>query len=115
MNKENQIFLRKEADIIIVDIKGDITAQSEPFIFDAYQKIKDFKKILFNFEESAYINSGGIAIIISILAKGNKSNQVIYISGLSDHFKKVFHMVGITKYSKIYFTEVEALKDLINV
>lgn len=111
MNKENQIFLRKEGDIIIVDIKGDITAQSEPFIFNVYQKIEDFEKILFNFDESAYINSGGIAIIIFILAKASKKNQVIYMSGLSDHFKKIFHMVGITKYSKIYSTELEALKD----
>jgi anti-anti-sigma regulatory factor len=34
------------------------------------------------------------------------------IAGLSDHFKKIFNMVGITKFAKLYNTQEEALKAL---
>ena len=39
-------------------------------------------------------------------------NQLICIAGLSGHFKKIFNMVGITKFAKIYNTVGEAMADL---
>ena len=48
--------------------------------------------------EDAYINSGGIALLIQILAQTKRNNQQIGITGISDHFEKIFHMVGITKF-----------------
>jgi anti-anti-sigma factor len=64
------------------------------------------------FEEKAYINSGGIAVLIQLLAETKRNNQKIGITGLSDHFKKIFNMVGITKFAKIYNTVEEALENL---
>ena len=39
-----------------------------------------------------------------------QENQLIGITGISDHFKKIFGMVGITKFAKIYDTVEEALE-----
>jgi len=113
MDKATDVFMRREGDVVIVNIKGDVTAQSEQVIEDAYEKISSsgYQKILLHFDENAYINSGGIAVLITMLAKSRKNNQVIYMTGLSDHFQKIFHMVGITNYSKIYSSEPEALQD----
>jgi len=94
-------------------IQGDITAQSEPVINEAYKKADDqgaAQKILIQFEEDAYINSGGIAVLIQILAHTQKKNQQIGITGLSDHFKKIFNMVGISKFAGIYNTVEDAIK-----
>ena len=73
------------------------------------QTIKALKKILLKFDKDAYINSGGIAVLIQILANTKRNNQQISITGLSDHFKKIFHMVGITKFAKIYDSVENAL------
>ena len=112
MQQPNQIKLEKHGDVILLDIRGDVTAFSEPFLNDAYKNSNDFgaSKVLLKFEEDAYINSGGIAVLIQILAQTKKNNQEIGITGLSDHFKKVFHMVGITKFATIHPSLEEALK-----
>ncbi len=114
MNEEIEINLEKQGDVTIFDIQGDVTAFSEPYFNEAYKNANDqaAKKILLKFTEGAYINSGGIAVLIQLLAETKRNSQKISITGLSDHFKKIFHMVGITKFAKIYNTTDEALEEL---
>jgi len=112
MEQTNQFQLEQQNDVTVLHIQGDITAQSEPVINEAYKKAEDqgaVQKILVRFEEDAYINSGGIAVLIQILAHTQKKNQQIGITGLSDHFKKIFNMVGISKFAGIYNTVEDAL------
>ena len=110
MEQANQILLEQLGDITLLDILGDVTILSESFLNDAYADAnnRDAGKILLKFEENAYINSGGISVLIQLLAKTKQNNQQIGITGLSDHFKKIFNMVGITKFAKIYHTREEA-------
>ena len=113
MEQTNQFQLEQQNDITLMHIQGDITAQSEPVINEAYKKADDqgaAQKILIQFEEDAYINSGGIAVLIQILAHTQKKNQQIGITGLSDHFKKIFNMVGISKFAGIYNTVEDAIE-----
>jgi anti-anti-sigma factor len=114
MLKENEIQVETDGEVTLFDIKGDVTAFSEPFLKEAYNNANDegANKILLKFEEDAYINSGGIAVLIQLLAETKKNNQQIGITGLSDHFKKIFNMVGITKFARIYPSVDEATKSL---
>ena len=114
MQQTNEIRLDTEGAVTIMDIKGDITAFSEPFLNESYQKAtaQGAGKILLKIDKDSYINSGGIAVLIQILAQTKKNNQVIGIAGISDHFQKIFHMVGITKFAKIHASLEEALKEM---
>ena len=104
MQHKNDITLERQGPVVVLSIQGDITSFSEPFLNAAYQEANDqgTRKILLNIEGDSYINSGGIAVLIQILAQTKKNNQQIGITGLSDHFKKIFHMVGITKFADIH-------------
>ncbi len=114
MNQELEIKLENRGDVMLFDLQGDLTIFSEPFINEAYNDANDqgVSKILLKFEESAYINSGGIAVLIQLLANTNKNNQQVAIAGLSKHFQKIFKMVGMTKFAKIYNSVDEALEAL---
>jgi len=115
MPQKNEIKVERKNDITLLHIQGDITSHSEPHINGAYKSANDqepTKKILLQFEEEAYINSGGIAVLIQILAQTQKNNQQIGITGLSDHFKKIFCMVGITKFADIYNSLEDALESM---
>jgi anti-anti-sigma factor len=70
------------------------------------------KKILLKFDEKAYFNSEGLKVMIQFLTETNKNQQQVGIFGLSDHFKKIFNMVGITKFAKLHNTQEEAFKAL---
>lgn len=112
MEQQTEIVLETTGDVTLFDIKGDVTALAEPFLDDAYKKALDqgVSKILLRFNKDAYINSGGIALLIQILAETKKNSQTAGITGLSDHFKKIFNMVGITKFAKIFDTVDAALE-----
>ena len=109
--RPNAVKIESHGDILLLDIRGDVTAFSEPSLDSAYNSAKESspKKIILKFEEAAYINSDGIAILIQVLAQSRRNNQKIGITGLSDHFKKVFNMVGITRLATIYPTLQDAL------
>ena len=114
MQEVNEIKLETQDAVTIMDIQGDVTAFSEPFLNEAYRNASDrgAQKILLKFDSKAYINSGGIAVLIQVLAQTQKNDQLIGITGISDHFKKIFHMVGMTKFAKIYDSLEDALKQM---
>ena len=114
MTQEIEIRLETLGSVTLFDIKGDMTVVSEPFVEEAYKNVNDqgTSKILLKFDQNAYINSGGIAVLIQLLAETKRNNQQIGITGLSDHFKKIFSMVGITKFARIYNTVEEGLESL---
>jgi len=114
MKQEIEIHLKRHGDITIFDIQGDVTVFSEPFFNEAYKNASNqgMSKILLKFYENAYINSGGIAVLIQLLAETKKNQQQISIAGLSPHFQKIFNMVGISKFAKIYSTADEAMADM---
>ena len=113
MNKDIQVSISRKDDVSILNIKGDVTANSGVAIEEAYQKVSSdgAKKILLYFDKDGYINSGGIAILIGIASESRKKEQKIRMTGLSSHFQKIFDMVGLTKYTAIFPTEELALKD----
>ena len=111
MEQANEILLEQLGDVTLFDIRGDVTILSESSLNDVYEDANNrgAGKILLKFEKNAYINSGGISVLIQLLAKTQQNSQQIGITGLSDHFKKIFNMVGITKFARICNTREEAL------
>ena len=115
MDQGNEIRVETRGSVTLFEIRGDVTVVSEPFLKEAYKNASQeggTKSLLLEFDQNAYINSGGIAVLIQILSETKRNNQQVVITGLSDHFKKIFNMVGITKFAKIYGSVDEALKAL---
>ena len=112
MEQNTQVETRVQNDVGIIDISGEVTSFSEKILEEVYEKLTadGLKKVGFNFENVSYINSAGMAIIISILTKSRARDQTLRSWGLTDHFQKIFDMVGITKYMHHKKSEEEALK-----
>ena len=102
----------EKRDVSVIRMNGDVTALSGGVIEEAYQNLsaEGAKKILLRFDQSGYIDSGGIAILIGIASKSRQRGQEIRFTGLSSHFKAIFQMIGLTKYTKIYPSEDVALE-----
>lgn len=95
----------------ILAFSGDISSTSKDAILAAYHGLgASASPLLLDFTAVDYINSSGIAIIIQMLLEAHKAGlRSIGIFGLSAHFKKVFTMVGISKYANLYEDEKTAL------
>jgi len=110
----NQINLEQHGAVTLFNIRGDLTSFSEPVLSEAYHNANEqgAAKILLKIDGDAYINSGGIAALIQILAQSKRNNQHIGITGVSNHFKKIFAMVGITRFADIHETVENALEKM---
>jgi anti-anti-sigma factor len=113
MSDGNELSVRVKNDVSIIDVKGDVTPNTAGPIEDAYKQVTvaASKKILLCFARDGYINSGGIAVLIGIVSESRKRGQVVRMTGLSAHFQKIFDMVGLTKYARIFPSEDAALAD----
>lgn len=108
----NEISLQTLEDVYILNIVGNVTSISEQALVDTYEEAseKSATKIIIRFNEHVSINGAGLAILIQLLSESKKRNQVITITGLSEKFKRVFEMVGITEFAKIFDKEKDAIK-----
>jgi anti-anti-sigma factor len=112
MSNDIEVSVRNAGDVAIIDIHGDVTAITGEAIEEAYQQVSadGVKKILLAFAPTCYINSGGIAILIGMASESQENEQSIRLTGLSEHFHKIFDMVGLTRYTDIFPSEAAALE-----
>jgi anti-anti-sigma factor len=112
LEDELSVSIRERDGVSIIDLVGDVTTFAEEKINTAYAQVTEqgAKQILLNFRQNDYINSAGIAILIGIVTEVNRNNQKLAVSGLSQHFQKIFRMVGLAQYAEIYQDEDEAIK-----
>ena len=112
LEDELSVSTRERDGVAIIDLVGDVTTFAEEKINGAYTQVtgQGAKHVLLNFRQNDYINSAGIAILIGIVTEVNRNNQKLGVSGLSQHFQKIFRMVGLAQYADIYQDDEEAIK-----
>jgi anti-sigma B factor antagonist len=93
----------------IVDIQGDVTAASEDVLMGAYEAAGDARAIVLNFSSLAYMNSGGIGLLVTLLVRANRRSQQLLAFGLSDHYRQIFELTRLDEAVGIHETEHEAL------
>ncbi len=103
--------VRQIAGVWIVDFAGDITKFADQEIQGAYRQIPDQGKLFaLNFSHCDYINSAGIAVIISLITQARRKKQRVMAYGLTSHYHKLFYMVGLSDYVEIYNNESEIIE-----
>ena len=112
-DKEEEISVRTEQGVTIIEVKGNITARSEPFLVSAYETVGEGGKVVMRFEDNSSINGAGIAVLIQLLSDAERKGTTIALAGLSDNFRKVFEMVGITQFAALHPTEEQAIAALV--
>ena len=94
-----------------IDIEGDITAQSEDVLMDAYARASadGVKAIVLNFTELDYMNSGGIGLLVTLLVRAQRQHQRVLAYGLSDHYRQIFELTRLDEAVGIHDSEAGAL------
>jgi anti-sigma B factor antagonist len=107
--KLEEVKCNSGALITVLRYAGDVTSASEAAVLGTYKGLPgSTKRIILDFSEVDYLNSSGIALIIQMMIAASKSGQTVQIFGLKPHFKKVFTMVGITRYTTLHPDEQTA-------
>jgi anti-sigma B factor antagonist len=95
----------------VIDIKGDITAQSEDVLMDAYSRSSGagVRAIVLNFSGLDYMNSGGIGLLVTLLVRAQRQHQRVLAYGLSDHYRQIFELTRLDEAVGIHDSEDDAL------
>ncbi|MDD2388322.1 MAG: response regulator [Desulfobacterales bacterium] len=98
-NKEQEVSVEEKEVTAVIHIQGNISSHSESILQEAYKDAIAMNKgkITLAFNENASINGAGIAILTQLLLDAQQKNFRIFVTGLSENFKKVFNIVGISK------------------
>ena len=105
--------VRHQPGIAIIDLHGEIDASAEGVLNTAYNEAESQEpgSILLNFSDVQYINSTGIALIVSLLAQARKSQRRLLACGLSDHYVEIFKITRLADFMSVFPDEASALKD----
>jgi anti-sigma B factor antagonist len=97
-----------------IDVKGDITAQSEEVLMDAYGRASGpgVRAIVLNFTDLDYMNSGGIGLLVTLLVRAQRQRQAVLAYGLSDHYRQIFELTRLDEAVGIHDGEAEALAEV---
>lgn len=95
----------------VIDIEGDITAQSEDVLMDAYGRAnaKGVRAIVLNFTGLDYMNSSGIGLLVTLLVRAQRQRQSVLAYGLSEHYRQIFELTRLDEAVGIHDSEDDAL------
>src|SRR6266540_2492196 len=108
---EPKVAVRRRGDVAVLDIVGDIDRTADTPLQQAYdQAVTDGgQAVLLNFGEVGYINSTGIAVIVSLLARARKERRVISAYGLTEHYRQIFELTRLDEAIGIHDSEDAAV------
>jgi anti-anti-sigma factor len=109
--KSLEAQVRHQPAVAIVDLHGEINAFAEDRLNAAYAEAESRapELILLNFSDVDYINSTGIALIVSLLARARKAKRRLLACGLSDHYVEIFQITRLVDFMNVFPDEKSAL------
>lgn len=106
-----EAIVRRENGSAIIDLAGDINGFAEAVLNAAYDEAGQLNSeaLVLNFGNVDYINSTGIALIVSILGKARKDQRKVVVYGLSEHYLEIFEITRLSDFMEIVADERAAL------
>jgi len=90
-----------EDDAVLV-LHGDINSTAASGFEAAYAQIEGGTgSIVIDFSDTDFINSTGIALIVSLLAKARAAHRPVVARGLTDHYREIFDITRLSDFLTI--------------
>jgi anti-sigma B factor antagonist len=101
--------VRVESAGVVIDLAGDIDRTAKDALDAAYDQTGSGPAVILNFSQVDYINSTGIAVIVTLLARARAEGRHLRAWGLSGHYREIFQITRLADFMSIYDDEPAAL------
>jgi anti-anti-sigma factor len=100
---ELDVTVRTDGETATIDLVGEINSAAESALDEGYRQAQaaGAKTIVLDFNEAAYINSSGIALIVSLLGQARGHGIDVQARGLSDHYREIFEITRLADFMTI--------------
>jgi len=106
------VDVRKSGDVVIVDLKGKLTAGlGDQILHDTIDELlaENWKKILLNLSGVTHVDSGGVGEMVASLRLAKRFECRLKLLNLNEHVKKTLHLAALLPVFEVYDQESDAL------
>ena len=102
--------VRARGAMAIVDLAGVIDGQADAALDAAYDQCaaQAAQTVALDFTRVEYINSTGIALLVSLLAKARRDGRPVVAWGLTDHYREIFEITRLADFLEVVADEQAA-------
>jgi anti-sigma B factor antagonist len=89
----------------VITLSGEIDGHAADALTGAYERAVaegDPATVVLDFAAVQYINSTGIALIVSVLARARSQGRKVVASGLSDHYREIFDITRLSDFIELF-------------
>jgi anti-sigma B factor antagonist len=108
-----EIEIKTEDDITLVELDGDIDANTAPTVQDKVLPIvESSSKILLNMTKVPYMSSAGLRTLLSLYRQVSAKDGKLVLVGLSEEITDTMSITGFLDFFTTCETEAEGLETL---
>ncbi len=84
-------------------MSGELNAAADIELLAAHAQAvaKDPRTLILDFADVGYMNSSGIALIITLLTEARSAGRAVRAAGLSSHYRHIFEITRLTDYISV--------------
>src|SRR6202034_4498189 len=89
----------------VIELSGEVDGSAADVLTAAYQRAlagTDAGTVVLDFASVDYINSTGIALIVSVLARARAERKKVVASGLSPHYREIFAITRLSDFIELF-------------
>ncbi len=108
---ELQVAVRERDGVAVIDLMGDVNGLAGDALDRAYAEATGTgaRSVALNFEQTEFINSTGIALIVGVLAQARRNQIEVRAFGLSPHYREIFEITRLSDFMTISDDEDRAV------
>lgn len=98
-------------DVPVVAVAGDLDADAGPALREAYRAATadDPDALVLDFTELGFMNSSGIAHVVSLLGDAREDDLDVRACGLDEHYEHVFEITRLADFITVCADRQEAM------
>jgi anti-sigma B factor antagonist len=91
----------------VIELSGEVDGSAADVLTNAYQTAvqgtgADLGTVVLDFSAVDYINSTGIALIVSVLARARAERRKVVACGLSPHYREIFDITRLSDFIELF-------------
>jgi len=91
----------------VIELSGEVDGSAAAVLTDAYERAvtasqESHDTVVLDFAAVDYINSTGIALIVSVLARARAERRKVVASGLSPHYREIFDITRLSDFIELF-------------
>ena len=104
MSEPLEVTVRPAPGAVVLVLDGVVDRSAADRLTEAYQEgigQGDPRRVVLDFSATEYINSSGIALVVSILGRARSEGRAVAAVGLSEHYRHIFDITRLSDFISV--------------